>query len=128
MAIVLDSHLPVFYGDRQRLLQVMINLLENATTFMGDQKEPRIEVGVHHVESGPVFFMRDNGMDIRKENQPKIFGLFERLNTGIAGTGIGLATVKRIIEAHGGTIRVESEGAGQGTTFFFTIPRNILPG
>ncbi|MCX6690624.1 MAG: ATP-binding protein, partial [Methanoregula sp.] len=90
--------------------------------FMGDQKEPRIEVGVRHDDPGPVFFVRDNGIGIRNEDQPKIFGLFERLNPDIPGTGIGLSTVKRIIEAHGGKIWVESEGAGKGTAFWFTLP------
>jgi PAS domain S-box-containing protein len=120
--LVVDGNLPVVSGDRQRLLQVMTNLLENAVKFMGDQKDPVVEVGVHQVKNGPVFFVRDNGMGIRKEDQLKIFGLFERLNPDISGTGIGLATVKRIIEAHGGKIWVESEGLGKGSKFCFTLP------
>jgi light-regulated signal transduction histidine kinase (bacteriophytochrome) len=86
------------------------------------QKSPVVEVGVQTGETGQVFFVRDKGMGIRTEDQPKIFGLFERLNPDIPGTGIGLATVKRIIEAHGGKICVESEGAGKGTTFWFILP------
>lgn len=70
----------------------------------------------------PVFFVRDNGMGIKKENLSKLFGLFERFNPDVPGTGIGLATVKRIIEAHGGRIWVESEGVGNGTTVCFTVP------
>ena len=81
-------------------------------------------VGARTEEAGPVFFVRDNGMSIRNEDQPKIFRLFERLNPDIPGTGIGLATVKRIIEAHRGKIWVESEGAGKGTTFWLTLPGN----
>jgi PAS domain S-box-containing protein len=123
ISLKIDENLPVVSGDRERLLQVMTNLLENAVKFMGDQKVPVVEVGVRTEAAGQVFFVRDNGMGIRKEDQPKIFGLFERLNPDIPGTGIGLATVRRIIEAHGGKIWVESEGPGKGTTFWFTIPR-----
>jgi len=123
--LTVEENLPVVSGDRQRLLQVMTNLLENAVKFMGEQKEPRMDVGVRHEDAGPVFFVRDNGMGIKKEDQPKIFGLFERLNPDIPGTGIGLATVKRIIEAHGGKIWVESEGLGKGTTFWFTLPGGV---
>lgn len=100
----------------------MTNLLENAVKFMGDQEEPRVEVGVRTKEAGPVFFVRDNGIGIRNEDQPRIFRLFERLNPDSPGTGIGLATVKRIVEAERGKIWVESEGSGKGTTFWFTLP------
>jgi PAS domain S-box-containing protein len=122
ISLTIDENLPVVSGDRERLLQVMTNLIENAVKFMGDQKEPVVQVGVRIETAGQAFFVRDNGLGIRKEDQPKIFGLFERLNPNIPGTGIGLATVKRIIEAHGGKIWVESEGAGKGTTFWFTLP------
>jgi len=122
ITLKIDENLPVVSGDRERLLQVMTNLIENAVKFMGNQESPVVEVGVRTEAAGQVFFVRDNGMGITKEDQPKIFGLFERLNPDIPGTGIGLATVKRIIEAHGGKIWVESEGAGKGTTFWFTLP------
>ncbi len=120
--LVIPDNLPVVAGDRQRLLQVMTNLLDNAVKFMGGQTEPRIEVGVRDDAGTPVFFVQDNGMGIINENLPNVFGLFERFNKDIPGTGIGLATVKRIIEAHGGRIWVESEGPGKGTTFLFTLP------
>jgi PAS domain S-box-containing protein len=122
IALVIADNLPVVSGDRNRLLQVMTNLLDNAIKFMGDQKEPRIEIGVQEEAGSPAIFIRDNGCGIDPANLPKVFGLFERFNPEIPGTGIGLATVKRIIEAHGGKIRVESEGPGKGTTFFFTLP------
>jgi len=120
--LVIADNLPTVWGDRHRLLQVMTNLLDNAIKFMGDQKEPRIEVTLLAGTGSPVFCVRDNGMGIRHENLEKVFGLYERFNPGIPGTGIGLSTVKRIIEAHGGKIWVESEGEGRGTTFFFTLP------
>ncbi len=70
----------------------------------------------------PVFFVRDNGIGIASEYQGRLFTLFERLEVSEPGTGVGLAIVRRIIEIHGGKIWVESEGAGRGTTFWFTLP------
>jgi len=70
----------------------------------------------------PVIYVKDNGVGIEKRYQSKIFALFEKLDPGIEGTGIGLALVKRIIEVHGGRIWVESDGPGTGSIFCFTIP------
>jgi len=120
--LVIPDSLPTISGDRTRLLQVMTNLLDNAVKFMGDQKEPRVEVGIRSDAGTPVFFVRDNGIGFKKENLQKAFVLFERFNPDIPGTGIGLATVKRIIEAHGGRIWAESEGEGKGTTICVTLP------
>ena len=119
----LDPNLPAVYGDRQRLTEVLQNLIDNAAKFMGEQPNPRIEIGQRGEENGkPVFFVRDNGIGIAPEHHERIFGLFDKLNPRTEGTGIGLAIVKRIIEVHGGRIWVESE-AGKGATFCFTLPR-----
>jgi PAS domain S-box-containing protein len=122
ITVIIPDRMPVVSGDQLRLIQVMTNLIDNAVKFMGDQQEPCIKIGVQDYAVTPVFFVQDNGMGIKKENLSKIFGLFERFNTDIPGTGIGLATVKRIIEAHGGEIWAESEGLGKGTTVCFTLP------
>jgi signal transduction histidine kinase len=119
--MVISDDMPSVSGDMVRLRQVMTNLLENAVKFMGGQKEPRVEVGNRNDAGETVFFVRDNGIGIKKENLQKVFGLFERFNPEIPGTGVGLATVKRIIEAHGGKIWTESEGEGKGTTVCFTL-------
>ena len=66
--------------------------------------------------------MQNNGAGIAEAYKERIFGLFERLDHEVEGTGIGLALVKRIVEIHGGRIWVESEGEGQGSTFYFTLP------
>ena len=66
--------------------------------------------------------MRDNGVGIDPRYHDRVFGLFERLDPRVEGTGVGLALVKRIVEVHGGRVWVESEGAGQGSTFCFTLP------
>jgi signal transduction histidine kinase len=124
IAIEIAPGLPVVYGDRTRLVQVMQNLIDNSTKFMGDQMKPRIEIGLaKYAEDGkPILFVRDNGIGISAQNQGKIFGLFNQISPGTEGTGVGLALVKRIIEVHGGEIWVESQGSGQGTTFSFSLP------
>jgi len=121
--IVIQSNLPVVHGDRQRLIEILQNLLDNAIKFMSGQPDPRIEIGQQSDENGmPLFFVRDNGIGIAPEYHERIFGLFNRLDQNIEGTGIGLTIVKRIVEFHGGRIWVESE-LGKGSTFYFTLPR-----
>ena len=113
--------MPVVLGDRVRLLQVYQNLIGNAVKFMGDQAEPRVEIGRRQDGTETVFFVRDNGMGIDPKYHDKIFGLFERLDVQVSGTGIGLQLVKRIVEVHGGRVWVESEGQAKGSTFCFTL-------
>jgi signal transduction histidine kinase len=116
--------LPQIYGDRPRLMEVWQNLIDNAAKFMGDQPNPLIEIGkTENARDGsPVFFVRDNGGGIDPKFHDRIFGLFDKLDPRTEGTGIGLAIVKRIIEAHGGRIWVASE-PGKGSTFYFTVPQ-----
>jgi len=119
--VTVASQLPRVEGDPGRLVQVLQNLIENAVKYMGEQPEPRIEIGVREAAE-PVFFVRDNGTGIDPEHCEKIFGLFARLRTDVEGTGIGLTHVKRVIEGHGGSIWAESDGLGKGSTFCFTLP------
>ncbi|MCP3963726.1 MAG: histidine kinase, partial [bacterium] len=117
------ARLPAVTGDRARLLEAVRHLLGNAVKYLGEQPAPRIEVGVRNDGTGkdaaaPVFYVRDNGMGIDPRYHERVFELFERLDPEASeGTGIGLALVKRIVEAHGGRIWVESEGLGHGSTF-----------
>ncbi len=122
--VAIAPGLPVVRGDRVRLRQLLQNLLQNALQYLGDQPAPQIEVGTRPGEADRpgVLFVRDNGAGIDPEHQEKIFELFQRLDSGTAGTGVGLALVKRIVEVHGGRIWVESEGPGRGSTFCFTLP------
>jgi PAS domain S-box-containing protein len=123
-AVSIPPDLPVVCGDRPRLLSVVQNLLDNAAKFLGNQPEPRIEVGARQDGDETLCWVRDNGIGIDPRYHERIFGLFEKLNSDSKeGTGIGLAIAKRIVEAHGGRIRVESEGEGRGATFYFSIPR-----
>ena len=112
---------PTVYGDRPRLREVLDNLVDNAIKFMGSQPHPQVEIGVRHDEKERVFYVRDNGMGIDPPYHEKVFGLFEKLDAETDGSGVGLAIVKRIVQVHGGRVWVESEGAGQGSTFCFTL-------
>ncbi|MBI3739228.1 MAG: PAS domain S-box protein [Chloroflexi bacterium] len=120
--VEIQSNLPAVYGDRQRLLEVLQNLIDNAAKFMGQQADPLIEVGQSGYEDDkPIFFVRDNGIGIAPQFHDRIFGLFNKLDPKSEGTGVGLALVKRIVETHSGRIWLESE-EGRGTTFYFTLP------
>jgi signal transduction histidine kinase len=116
------SNLPRVCGDRLRLQEVFQNLIENGVKYIGDQPEPRIEIGVEPDGDEPIIFVRDNGMGIEPQYRERVFGLFEQLDSRMEGTGVGLALVKRIVEVHGGRIWVESAGPGKGSTFCLTLP------
>ena len=120
--IEIVSGLPVVYGDRIRLLEVFQNLIENAVKYMGDESQPRIEIGVRSDGNETVCYVRDNGIGIESCYHDKVFGLFNQLDAQVDGTGIGLALVKRIVETHQGRVWIESAGMGHGSTFCFTLP------
>ena len=120
--LLIAGDLPEVRGDSARLVQVLQNLFENAAKYMGAQPEPLVELGVRPEPEHWAFFVRDNGIGIEPKYADRVFGLFEKLDPRSAGTGIGLALARRIIEFHGGTIWVESDGQ-QGSTFVFRLPR-----
>ncbi len=105
------------------LIRVVIqNLLENAWKFTGPRKHPRVEFGVTRRDGSPVYYVRDNGVGFDPDHAGKLFETFQRLHTHdeFEGTGIGLATVQRIIHRHGGEVWAESS-EGEGATFYFTL-------
>lgn len=124
ICVDVQANLPLVYGERKRLGQVIYNLLNNAVKYIGrNNPSPRISLGVEEQDGRNVFFVKDNGIGIEERYFQKIFQIFERLPAAKErgeGTGIGLTIVKRIIEHHGGKIWVASE-PGKGTTFFFTL-------
>ena len=120
--VQVSDNLPMVRGNQTQLFQVFQNLLENAVKFMGQQPKPTITIDYQVVSQKTVISVTDNGIGIELEYQNKVFDLFERLNQNIDGTGIGLGVVKRIIEAHGGEVWVDSDGEGKGSSFCFTLP------
>ncbi len=114
----------VVTGDGQLLRIALENLFENAWKFTSKQPESRIEFGVTQASGEPTYFVRDNGAGFNMTYVDRLFGPFQRLHAQgeFPGSGIGLATVQRIIHRHGG--RVWAEGlVGQGATFQFTLGR-----
>jgi len=110
-------------ADRRLMHIVFENLLGNGWKFTAKTEQPRIEVGSSPSHDGTVYFVRDNGAGFDMAYGEKLFRPFQRLHstTDYPGTGIGLATVHRIVDRHGG--RVSSEGiVGHGATFYFTLP------
>ena len=99
------------------------NLVENALKFTRGRSDARIEVAAKDMKGERAFYVSDNGVGFDMRYAGKLFGAFERLHDDPAyeGLGIGLATVRRIIDRHGGRLWAESE-AGRGATFYFTLP------
>ena len=107
-----------------RLMRIVFeNLLGNAWKFTGHQPAPRIEFGRMERDGGPAYFVRDNGAGFDARFADKLFQAFQRLHTTaeFPGTGVGLATVQRVIHRHGGRVWAEGE-LGHGATFYFTLP------
>jgi len=121
VSVTIRPGLPTVRCDRQRVGEVLQNLVENAVKFMGDQPAPAVEIGARIRNGEPVIYVRDNGIGIAEGYREKIFDMFHQLDAGQPGTGVGLALVRRIVEHHGGSIWAASDGPGRGSTFFFTL-------
>ena len=109
-------------GDPKLLDVVLTNLLGNAFKFTSKKEETHIEFGQTLIEGEPAYFVRDNGAGFDMAYANKLFGAFQRMHRAseFPGTGIGLATVQRVIQRHGGNVWAASE-VGQGSTFYFTL-------
>jgi PAS domain S-box-containing protein len=127
-AIVTHDPLPMVKGNEFQLVQLFQNIIGNAIKFHGPQP-PRIHVSAKHqgasTPDGPDYWLlsiQDNGIGIDPEDAQRIFEIFQRVHDRgmYAGTGIGLAVCKKIVESHGGRIWVDSQ-TGHGSTFYFTI-------
>ena len=134
-AVVEAGPLPVVFGDETLLVSLLQNLLDNAIKFRG-KEPPRVRITAERDSPsaprsldpfGWLISVSDNGIGIEARHQERVFKLFQRLHTEseYPGTGLGLAICRKIVERHGGTIRVESE-PGKGATFAFTLPGVIM--
>lgn len=121
--------LPVVVCDRELMESVFTNLLSNAVKFTRDRDPAVIQVGETVLRGQPVIFVRDNGAGFDPRYAEKLFGIFQRLHPAgeFEGTGVGLATVQRIIHKHGGQVWAEAE-LGKGAAIYFTLARGQSPG
>ena len=116
------GELPDATGSATLLRQVLANLLGNAVKYTRRQPEARVQLGCELLNGEQVFFVRDNGAGFDMQYADSLFGGFRSLHTDaeFEGTGIGLATVQRIVNRHGGRIWAKA-AVGKGATFFFTL-------
>lgn len=120
-AVVTCGILPTVMGDFSRLVQLFQNLISNGIKYRR-REPPTVHISASHQEDAWFFAVKDNGIGIEAKYSDRIFQIFQRLHTqhDYAGTGIGLAICKKIVESHGGKIWVESQ-PGQGSIFYFTL-------
>jgi signal transduction histidine kinase len=119
--------LPDVVADRTGMKLIFQNLISNALKFSGKKDEAHIEIGVHEENADNfLFFIRDNGVGFNMEYSANLFGVFQRLHSQseFEGTGIGLASVRRIITRHGGKVWAEAK-EDEGATFYFTLPKHV---
>ena len=109
------------FGYRTYIMEVLNQLLSNAISFIGDTKKPEIKISTEHKKKRLTVSIQDNGMGIAPEDQSRVFRIFEKVNPKSKGKGIGLMYCKRVMEAHGQKIWLESKGVDKGSRFFFTM-------
>lgn len=121
--------LPTIVGDPLRVSQVFANLVDNAIKYMPDRDPREIRVSCEEGEKSYLFSVTDSGAGIDVDKRQKVFRAFSRLDAknSPAGEGLGLAAVRKIVEAHGGSIWIDDAPSGQGTSFRFTWPRPAAP-
>lgn len=114
--------LPNIFGDRNRMIQVFENLIDNAIKYMGSQEDPVIRIEAKRLQDENQFLVIDNGSGMDAVALEKLFTPFERFDGSVEGSGLGLYMVKKIIESHNGSITAKSEGLGKGSIFIVSLP------
>jgi PAS domain S-box-containing protein len=127
-AVISHDPLPAVLADAAQLMEIFQNLLGNALKFQVPERPPKVHVGIvpDRTENKVTFYVRDNGVGIDPKYRDQAFQMFKRFHKEeFPGSGVGLATVKKIVERHGGTICLESKPE-EGSTFYFTLQRPPL--
>jgi PAS domain S-box-containing protein len=122
--LIIDDGLPTIHGDRGEMERLFLNLIGNAIKYRRPDQPPHVAVECEDLGGEWLFRVRDNGIGIAPEHADRVFGIFQRLHARdeYEGTGVGLAIVKKIVERHGGLVRVEPQ-AEAGTVLAFTWPK-----
>ena len=116
------NKLPEIRADKLRMSQLFQNLIDNAISAMQKTSGDLITIGATDLGNFYEFYIKDNGPGIAEAYQQKVFQVFQKLDADSTKSGIGLAIVSRIVEDHGGQLRLESQ-EGHGATFYFTHPK-----
>ena len=115
--------LPAAMADETLIKEVWTNLLSNAVKYTTGKQKAVIEIGAHENDDETVYYVKDNGAGFDMEYYDKLFMVFQRLHSSkeFEGTGVGLATVQRIVNRHGGKVWAEGK-VNEGATFYFSLP------
>jgi signal transduction histidine kinase len=126
-SVEIQPSMPVVEAERERLIEVFHQLLDNALKFTLDQRPPEIRIGVAQRDGETVVFVEDKGRGVEAGQQERVFDLFRRLDLSVPGQGVGLCIARRIVSLHGGRLWLESPGQGKGSVFLFSLPPRQLP-
>lgn len=123
-AEVIVGPLPTVMADDSQMVMLFQNLISNAVKFRAPDRPPRVRIGSEEKDGQQTIFVEDNGIGIESDNRSTVFNIFVRLHSRqeYQGTGIGLAVCKRIVDRHGGSIRVEAARSGPGCRFVISLP------
>jgi light-regulated signal transduction histidine kinase (bacteriophytochrome) len=119
--------MPEINADKDRIREIWQNLIENSIKYSRPNTAPKIVISYEIQDNIPVFSLTDNGIGIEERFFVRVFDLFEKLNPNSAGSGVGLARIKKIVELYNGKIWIESSELDKGSTFkFYLNPINLI--
>jgi light-regulated signal transduction histidine kinase (bacteriophytochrome) len=123
ITLIIETGLPTVFADKILIRQVIYNILSNAVKFTKNREAALINVGCTITGEEYIFYVKDNGAGFDMDSSSKLFSIFQRLHASdeFEGSGIGLVTVKKIIQRHGGRVWIEGK-TEIGATVYFTLP------